>query len=253
MTASALMLAAALASTEAAQAPGEEPTPCEAVSPRDWRNPNPVPPWQGARKVAGPNFDPRRAGDGPLIVQGGDLRRVSFKGVKLSRVCFESSNLAGTDWTGAEVSDSAFVHTDIKGATLAGRFPRTRFVSAALDGAKADAADLSEASFEGGSFGGLSLRRARLRGFKLDCSANLFVHGDHCTDSAPNSEEAAPPAPVDARGADLTEAEFVEWDGAWTLHGAVIDRTRVEIQAAGWLRGAVFRGPIVVTGGSESL
>lgn len=203
-------------------------------------------PWAGAPLLEGPAAqDPKAwAKTTPVVVKGAKLAGRSLRGLKLTGVCFEDSDLSGADLTGAVLTRTAFVRSDLSRAVLKGRFERAAFVSSVLDGADAGGADWTGATVKGGVFSGLNLRGAALRRFTLDCTDNAFMYGDRCTDSWITTGEERTPEPVDARGADLTEARFAFWDGGWRMDGARIDRTEVELDDAPHLRGARLDGPV---------
>jgi hypothetical protein len=114
---------------------------------------------------------------------------------------------------------------------------KARFHDSELDNVDASKVDLSESRIEGGSFDGLVLRDAKLRGFGLSCG---LISGD---DNCEWPEERG----VDARGADLTGAALnVYHTRYWRFEGAVLDRTTVQFNQIESFRSAVMRGAVIL-------
>lgn len=237
----------ALATASPALAAGElcaevEPVSMHAASPYLYQMSSPSP-WAGARMltaadVATADALVQAAAKGPVIVSGARLANRSFAGVRLSRVCFEDTDLSNTDWTGSIIEGVAFRNSTLAGAKLAkARLPGAVFWDTALDGVDASDADLSGATLWGGSFDRLSLHRATLRDFRMECGLTV---GDHQCEWP--GEKG-----VDARAADLTGARLnVYYLKYWRFDGAVLDRTVVQLQQVAEFRPAQVRGPVIV-------
>lgn len=198
--------------------------------------------WENAPVVAGARFPNVAAlaalGDRPVIIYGAKLSGQQFNGVDLSNICFEESDLSRTDWRGASARGVATGRSNLSNAVMTGASLRAAvFSETQLDGTDASEADLAGARLEGGSFDGLDLRRARMHGFQLYCG--VLVGDPECSTAWKHG--------VDARGADLTRAEFNAFrTDDWNFKGALIDRTVVQFFQIKAFGTAVAKGPVIL-------
>lgn len=174
----------------------------------------------------------------PTIVHEARLAGQRLTGAALSDICFEGGDLSRTDWRGISARGVALSGSNLTGARMADAvLQEAQFFAAQLDGVDAPRADLTRARIEGGSFDGLDLHHARMRGFHLSCS--LVSGAGEC--SWPGD------AGVDARGADLSHARFdlINADD-WRFDGARIDHTAVQLLQLKAFSAAVVKGPVIL-------
>jgi uncharacterized protein YjbI with pentapeptide repeats len=202
--------------------------------------------WKTAKQVRGVReaADLDRIGKGDFVVVDAQLRGQRLAGHRLSGLCFDGGDLTQTDWRGVTARDMGFHRSDLSGATMTGTaLRRTTFYETRLDRVDAAKAHLSGSRIEGGSFDGLVLRGAKLRGFGVSCG---MISGEH-------NCEWPEKRGVDARGADLTEAAFdIYRTKAWRFEGAVLDRTTVQFNQAESFRSAAVRGPVMLANSGYS-
>lgn len=217
-------------------APAEGRTACGWIAPRGIGDPV----WQTAKQVRGvrETADLDQLGDEPFVILDAQLRGQRLAGRRVSKICFEGGDLTKTDWRGVTAEKMAFADSDLSGAVMTGAvLRRTRFHDAQLDNVDASKIDLSESRIEGGSFDGLVLRNAKLRGFGLRCG--LISGESNC--NWPEDRG------VDARGADLTGAALDAYrTHGWRFEGAVLDGTTVQFNQIESFRSAVVRGAVML-------
>ncbi|GEM_PF-2829622 len=174
----------------------------------------------------------------PTIVYEARLAGQRLTDAPLSDICFEGGDLSRTDWRGISARGVALLGSNLTGARMADAvLQEAQFFAARLDGVDAPRADLTRARIEGGSFAGLRLDHARMRGFSVSCS---LVSGDgQC--SWPGD------AGVDARGADLSHARFDLFNADdWRFDGARIDHTTVQLLQLKAFGAAAVKGPVIL-------
>jgi hypothetical protein len=161
-------------------------------------------------------------GDALVVVRGGDFSGADLRGAGLRNICFVETKFVRSDLSGADGAGIGFLRADLSGAKLVG----ATLVHVVIDnpymkGVDAAGADLSDGRMSGSSFGtweGLRLDRARLRGFRFDC---LPIQGESCVDRT---------GPISFRGADLRGAWIDGYWGDGDWHGARFDDTRVSLR-----------------------
>jgi uncharacterized protein YjbI with pentapeptide repeats len=177
-------------------------------------------------------------GEALIVLRGGDFRGADLRGARIHNICFAGTDLSGSDWRGARGQGLGFLHSELAGAKLSGAsLPGVIFVGPQLERVDATGADLSGGVITGNALGtweGLRLDRADLRGFRFDCGR---TQADQCV-----SYWRA----VSFRGADLRGAEI---DGFWgdaDWRGARLGRTVVSARQLLQLGRARIAGSLTV-------
>ena len=209
--------------------------------------------WLAARTVDGTQLAGRRGlaslrADGErgfIIVVGGDFRNADLRGLRLRDVCFtEGADFSGSDWRGARADGILFAGTSLAGAKLGGaRLRGVVFDNLDLDNVDAAGAQLQGGRIVGGyglNLEGLRLEGADLTGFFFDCGLEM-------SSGCPAAER------LDLRRANLTRASLTGYWGLLDVTGARLDRTQVGLHQLRDLAGAVQAGPLIVTGGAETI
>ena len=180
-------------------------------------------------------------GEALIVVNGGSFEGADMRRARLHNICFVETNLAGSNWSGADAPGIGFVGSDLRGADLRGaRMPLVLFRNSQLDNLRGEGADLSGGRLDGGWFSGsienVRLERANLTGFRFDCGITI---DDGCP--VYNGAEQ-----IVLRGADLSGANLFTGSD---ISGARIDRTEVEPGELRDLRSARIEGPVILVGG----
>ncbi|NEX93549.1 pentapeptide repeat-containing protein [Caulobacter sp. 17J65-9] len=236
-TAAAGVLAWAMLTAGAAQADSA----CSGVSPADYRKDVAATfAWKGAQVVDGATLkgpaDLQRYAGKPIIVRNAKFAGADFTALHLADVCFEETDLSGSNWRAGQGERLAFAFTDLSGATLATADLRgAQFFHAKLDGANAAFANLTGATMAASSVSGLDLSNADLTDFVLTCS---LINGEDCE---------WPDKPVDARQANMTRTRL-DWYllDNWLLEGARLKGATVQLRQIARFRDAEVVGPVVI-------
>lgn len=226
------------------------------------RNDDPVVIIDG-RRLEGPQqlIDRLYETDSPLFV----IANADMEGWDLSDwespvqgLCFYRSNLRGTRWDGRDLSRSAFIESDLAGASFAGAVMQGVLIGDSnLANVRMNAADLTGGRLVGGWFADLTgvsgddYVTSGLNGWNLagaDLTGFVFQCGIELHNGCPLERG------IDFTGADLSGADFATFPGwgQFAVADTVFNRTRVAFSQLPYLSAAEFVGPLILAGRTET-
>lgn len=180
------------------------------------------------------------------VIRKGVFRDWDFTrlGVPLQRICFEDSDLSGSDWHGVNASGSAFVSSNLTGARMhAARLDRVLLHTVTLEGTDMSGASLAGGRLSGswdGSLVNWNVAQADLSRFAFDCGITV-------SDGCPLDKDGINMTGARLAGTDL--ASLPTW-GAITFDGARIDGLVIAPRQLAEIGTATIAGPVVLVGGA---
>ncbi len=176
---------------------------------------------------------------GTIFVSGGSFVGADFRRAKLYDMCFFSTDLSQTNWSGLSAAGLGFVGVDLTGADMSQtQLPFVLFRNARLGLVNARGADWQNGRIDGGWEGSLrelDLAGADLTGFEIVC-------GTSAEDGCPTERGG-----IDLTGANLRRASFHSfYVSDIELADARIDQTEMALDHLVFLDDARLVGPIVL-------
>lgn len=186
---------------------------------------------------------------GIKLIKGGNFAGWDFTNLPLHQICFEESDLKGSNFSEAEGTGVGFIKSDLTGANMQGAvMPRVMFRNANLTDVNASNANFQGGHFDGGWFegkvAGWNLNDATMTEFVFECGITL-------DDGCPVSQGGDP---ISAKGADFSGATLHSF-GLYSikLDGAVLANTTIGPAQLPQLAKAEFRGDIVLRGADQDV
>lgn len=183
------------------------------------------------------------------IIVGGQFKGWDFSGSRLQQTCFVDADLSDSNWNGAIIQAPAFVRTNLTNANFVDAdISQVRFSNADLTGANMREAQLRYGKFTGGWFeggvAGWTLDGADMTGFVFDCGITV-------PDGCPVYQGGES---MSARGTEFSRATLHSF-GLFRIdvEDAILDRTIIDPDQLPDLRGANFRGDIILRGGDVNI